>query len=441
MSKVFRHNPFWIVLLLICTSFIISNCGSKRNPTGGKTDIDKPKVLALMPEEFEEISDQKVELTFSKNIDRATFLKGMYIYPPVTNKKVYYEGNVVTIKFLEALEKNTNYYITLTTRIKDVRGNPLDSNQTLIYKHGTLQNNRISGYLTYEKETDNGLPIQLNLLTADSLWVMTKTLTGDSYAMGTLNPMTYIMRAYIDKNLNGRYDAEIEPYQEHDISNQPLATYDIHMAYADTTKPVIKSIYAASRQEYILTLNKSVKSFQKILVQSVNNKEHLQIFAVHHEMDKITVLTAPTDSTGWQFNLIDAIDFKGNTNPLSSLAVRGSNNVDKAAPLVLKTNPRNGSSVNNLQPVLEVVFSEIIPQSNFHATLKEVESNLEIPFKILNANSNTYRVQPLRALSNYKTCMLTIEDTTTDISGNPLQKPFKLIVLPLFRNSGQTLTQ
>jgi hypothetical protein len=438
MSKVIKFSPLFVIILIGSIVFSASGCGSKRSPTGGKEDVDRPTVLASIPVEFDEISDQKIELTFSKAIDRASFLKGMYIYPPVANKKIYYEANLVTIKFLEALEKDTNYFVTLTTRIKDVRGNALGKNQTLIYRHGKLQKNRISGNVTYENATDNGLPVQMNLLTSDSLWVMAMEITGNSYALEALNPMAYILRAYIDKNLNGRYDPNLEPYQECDIANQPLAAYDLHMAYADTVKPALKSVYAVSDREYLLTLNKSVKSFQKVLIQSVNKKEHLQIFAVSHELDKITVLTAPTDTSKWQFNLIDAIDNKGNVNSLSSLTVNGSRIEDKTPPVVVKTNPRNGASVNTLQPVLEITWSEIIPQNMFHAALNEVESNLEIPFKIVSWKGKTIQIQPLRPLTNYKTCLLTIENSTSDISGNTLQKPFKLVILPLVRDKAQT---
>lgn len=441
MNKVFKQNTLLIVLLLFSTVYIVSSCGSKRSPTGGKEDIDKPTVLASIPEEYAEISDQKIELTFSKPIDRTSFLKGIYIYPPITNKKIYYEANLVTIKFLEALEKDTNYYLTLTNRIKDVRGNALAKNQTLIYKHGTLQKNRISGNIVYENSKDIGLPIQLNLISTDSIWVMTKEITGKTYEIEALNPFAYTLKAYIDKNLNGRYDQNYEPYHELNVANQPIATYDLNMAYADTVKPVIRSVNAIANREYKITLNKTIESYKKIQIQSINTKESLQIYAVNHELDKITVLTAPTDTTRWLFSLIDAADKKGNSNALSSVTIRGSSNKDKTSPTVLKTNPRNGSSVNNLLPILEINFSEIIPQNLFFATLIEVESGRDIPFKVLKTNGMIYQIQPRTPLKNYMTCMLTIENNTSDISGNTLQKPFKLVILPLVRDTQTTSRQ
>jgi hypothetical protein len=435
MNKVFKYQLLLIAVLMLLSSIFISSCGSKRNPTGGKLDVDKPAVLASIPEEYKEISDQKIELTFSKPIDRTTFIKGVYIYPPVVKKKFDYESNIVTIKFLEALAKDTNYYVTLTSRIKDVRGNAMAANQTLIYKHGTLQTNKISGNITYEKPADNGLPVSLNLLAADSLWVLAKNIAGASYSLEALNPMKYILKAYIDKNLNGRYDPESEPYSEFNIPNQPIANYDLNMAYADTVKPAIKIVRAISNQEYEITLNKTIKSFQKVLIHTVNKKRDLQILGINHENDKITVLTAPTDTTKWVFNLLNAVDNKGNANALSTFAINGTDKPDKIAPTVVKTNPRNGASVNNLQPVLEVTFSEVILPDRFKANLKEVEANQLIPFKIVSVNGKTFQIQPIKPLINYRTYMLMIDNSTADISGNRIAKDFNLVFLPIFRTA------
>lgn len=437
MNKASTYKNVLLSCLLISLTLMVSGCGSKQSPTGGKEDTDKLKVMASLPAEFSEIDEQKVEITFNKSVDKSAFMKGIYIFPPVINKKIDYDGNVVTIKFLEALKADTNYFLTLTTRIRDIRGNALDKNQTLIFRHGQLQSNRISGTIVYEDRADNELPVQINLLTADSLWVMASSVTGNSFALESLNPLDYILRAYIDKNLNGRYDAGFEPYTESSLKNQQIISYNLNMAYADTVKPVIRMVRAVSNREYEIVMNKSVKSFRNIKVEDLRRNETLRIFTLNHDLDRINLLTSETDSTSYRFTIEEATDNKGNITAVNSVTISGSNKDDKIAPVVVSTIPRNGASVNNLQPIIEITFSEIIPSSLFKASLMESESKREIPFRVIKSNHKTYHLQPEQPLANYKSCVLTIDAETSDLSGNKLTEPYKLTFLPILRESGQ----
>jgi hypothetical protein len=422
--------------LMLC---LLCGCGSKQSPTGGKEDLEKLKLLASIPEEFADLKDLKVELTFDKPVDRASFLKGIYIYPPIQNKKVYYESNVITLRFLEALEKDTNYYITLTTRIKDMRGNPLETNQTLIFRNGVLQTNRISGNIEYEKAGDNGMPVLLNLLTADSVSVLAKSVTGNSYVIEALNPAAYIIRAHIDKNQNGRYDYGQEPYFETSVPQQTISSVLLQMVYADTVKPVIKSVKEISNREYEIILNKSISAFQKISLDDITHNRPIQIFAINHEADKINLLTASTDSAQIRFRINGLRDSKGNQTELSALTLQSGTGRDVIPPTVVSTYPRNGATVNDLQPVLNITFSEPIPATAFQANLKETDSNKEVSFQVIKSNSYTYKLQPGKPLLNYKSYVLTIGEGTSDISGNRLAKPYKLTFLPLLREASSNL--
>jgi hypothetical protein len=433
MKMVSKRLPGIHLLLIAIVFFILAGCGSKQSPTGGKADTDKLRLLASLPEEFAEVDQQKIELTFNKSVDQPSFLTGMYIYPPVQNKKIYYESNVITVKFLEALLRDTNYYLTLTTRIKDSRGNALDKNQTLIFRHGVLQNSRISGNISYEKPADNGLPIQLNLVSPDSLWVATRQVSGQSYALEGLNPLAYTLRAYIDKNLNGRYDMEQEPYFEGKTLLQQVSNINFNLVYADTVLPRIKAVKAISNREYEISLNKPIATFQSITLENMSTRSNIRIFTINHEQDKINLLTAETDSSDLKFIITGLKDGKGNISKKSSLTIAASTKADLTPPRVISSNPRNGSSVADLQPVLEVVFSEVVPVSNFKASLLEVESRRVIPFRVLQSNSTRYQIQPEKPLANYKTCLLTIEETTTDLSGNNLKPAYKFAFLPIQR--------
>ena len=107
MNKITKYIIKCILILLITTGLI--SCGHKKNPTGGKKDTIQPKIVSVIPDEYSNITDSNIEVIFSKPIERNTILTGIYIYPPILKKKYSWDGNILTIKILEELEKNTNY--------------------------------------------------------------------------------------------------------------------------------------------------------------------------------------------------------------------------------------------------------------------------------------------------------------------------------------------
>lgn len=426
MNRVFRP-----LLILILLSLLLA-CGSKRNPTGGALDTDKPAVLATLPAQFGQITDGRIEINFSKYLDKSSITQAVYIYPPVLDKKISVEKSSLRIRFNEKLQEDTNYYVTLSTRLKDIRGNALAQNQTLVFAHGKLSNLRIAGMVASENAADKNLPIQLTLLSADSLLVLNQTIQGSAYALEALNPAAYILRAYIDKNLNGRFDLIQEPAFELAANVRQATNIDISLAYADTTKPVIRSAVAKSRREIELTLSEIVESYGSVSIQHSSTQAELPILISSLDRDKLTLLTAAQDSAKYVVSLGNLKDFKGNRTTLAKIELQASNTDDTVAPAVTFSNPRNGTSVNNLRPVLELQFSEIIPLANLSASLTAADSKQKIALDVLQSDGKIYRFQPKEALQNYRSHILSI--SASDISGNKLKEEYKLQFLPLLRS-------
>lgn len=426
MNRVFRP-----LLILILLSLLLA-CGSKRNPTGGALDTDKPAVLATLPAQFGQITDGRIEINFSKYLDKSSITQAVYIYPPVLDKKISVEKSSLRIRFNEKLQEDTNYYVTLSTRLKDIRGNALAQNQTLVFAHGKLSNLRIAGMVASENAADKNLPIQLTLLSADSLLVLNQTIQGSAYALEALNPAAYILRAYIDKNLNGRFDLIQEPAFELAANVRQATNIDISLAYADTTKPVIRSAVAKSRREIELTLSEIVESYGSVSIQHSSTQAELPILISSLDRDKLTLLTAAQDSAKYVVSLGNLKDFKGNRTTLAKIELQASNTDDTVAPAVTFSNPRNGTSVNNLRPVLELQFSEIIPLANLSASLTAADSKQKIALDVLQSDGKIYCFQPKEALQNYRSHILSI--SASDISGNKLKEEYKLQFLPLLRS-------
>lgn len=425
MKKVIK------LTFLLAITLLLLSCGSKKAPTGGPEDVDRPSILSSLPAEFGQIANGRIEINFSKPLDKSSVTQAVYIYPPVQNKKVSVDKSTLLIRFNEDLLPDTNYYVTVSTRLKDIRGNSPLEPQTLVFAHGNLNQLRLSGAVTSEDEADAAFPVQFRLLSADSLNVLSTVSRGSTYALETLNPAVYLLRAYIDKDRNNRHDPGIEPFFESRVNLQRSQSLDVHLASADSTRPVIRQVQARHQREVELIFSEPVAGYASVKLLDTATQTELPILISSLAGDRFTLLTAAQEAKTYRVEVRGARDARGNTKALDQAEFISSPVADTTPPLVLSSSPRNGTSVNTLEPVLQINFSEIIPASALKATLKAAESNKEIPFTLRGENTSSYTIKPNQPLQNYRSYLLTL--SAADISGNKLAADFQLNFLPLLR--------
>jgi len=425
MNKVFKLS-----LLLVALLFMAS-CGSKKSPTGGPVDLEKPEVLSIIPEEYSQLGSE-IEITFSKAMDKQSFTEGIYFHPPIINKKISYSGRTLNIKIMEPLQPDCVYHLTLGSGVKDTRSNSLNKPNSFVFLSGKPVQNRISGQVTYEKAGDAGKPLTLSLFSADSLLVLHKEISGSSYLIDPLNPAEYRMRAYQDLDLNGRYDYGREPFFEQLVDVRKSRSFDINMAYQDSTRAVIRNIRPISNTQLEVHLSKVPASMGKMEITSSDGGT-LAIRYSELSQKVLTLITAEQDTLQYRLTIKDLKDSKGNLNPESSLAFMGCTVPDTEKPTLTSSIPRNGTSVASLQPTLELNFDEIIPEQHLKLRLIATESNKEVPIQILKADSKTCKVKPTTPLTNYRSYTLIILAETSDSAGNALEKEHKISFMPLIQ--------
>lgn len=417
--------------LLCFITFMLISCGSKKSPTGGPLDTVKPEVLATLPQEFGQLSDS-IEITFSKAMDISSFTEGLYFYPPIGDKKLSYSGRTLSIRINEKLKDNTNYYLTLSTRIRDTRGNPLSNSRSYVFSSGRLNDLRLSGNIIYEEQADNGKPVTISLYSADSLLVLSHTSTGSTFGIEALNPAMYILKGWQDKDANGRFDLGREPWFEEKVDLKRSASLDLQMNYADTTLTVIRDVKARTDRLVELTLSKAPVSLGSIIVRAENGSR-LRVLISELEGSQLTLITEAQDSLTYRVEISDLSDAKGNRNPMSAISFKGSRVQDKEAPRILSSTPRNGTSVSSLKPILTVNFNEIIPLDRMQVKLLATDQNREIPVQIVKGDSKSYSFQPAQTLTNYRSHSLIIMADTQDSAGNPLGNDHVISFLPLLK--------
>jgi hypothetical protein len=425
-------NYLYKLILVILILIGLISCGHKQNPTGGKKDTIQPEIISVTPDEYSDITDSNIEIIFSKPIERSTILSGIYIYPPILKKKYSWDGNILTIKILEELEKNINYYFNFSTKIKGEHGNFLNKSSSYIFASGELNSNRISGNFEFENILDKNKPIKMTILTADSTEIFSQEAFGETYLIEDLNDTEHIVRAYIDKNTNKKYDSESEPYFQESIQPASSTTMDIYLAYADTVKPDLKSTSVICNNIIDVKFSEPITSFSEVSIRTADSLEtNVNIIAKYLHEDELALITTNLDTLKYKINVIDILDPKGNMTSESSLIFYGTTMQDTIPPEVISSNPRTGSSVNSYQPRISVLFSEIIMEEDVEIELIEIETGKIENIDILSGNSKHYIFSPKNTLNNYSSYKFTIQ--AKDNSGNIMTKTFEIIFLPIVR--------
>ncbi|RLC49989.1 MAG: hypothetical protein DRZ79_05130, partial [Candidatus Cloacimonadota bacterium] len=278
---------------LIFTTFIIVSCGHKKAPTGGEKDIIKPEIVAVVPEEFSDIRGKDIEITFSKPIDRSTIFTGFYVYPPILKKKFKWNATTLTIQINEELEENTNYFFSFTRKIKGEHKNELKDNYLFVFKSGTLNENRIYGKILREQKEDENYPVFINLMTADSTKIFSRITKNDNYELANLNTGNFLLESFVDKNKNESLDYKKEPYFQTFFTMEKNKEIDIHLVYADTVKPKIKSVTALFSNQLQIKFSEKISRYSEMEITAMDDsvKTMLPILIDYLNKDEILLVT------------------------------------------------------------------------------------------------------------------------------------------------------
>jgi hypothetical protein len=407
-------------------------CGSKRNPTGGEEDTDKPTVLSSSPAIMGDISGKVIEIDFSKPMDRSSITNSVYIYPPVFERRISLSRATLRIEILDDLKDDTNYFVTLSTRLKDQRGNNLERASTLVFRHKEPQLAQLSGLIEYEDPADAALPITISLFSADSLLVMMDQARGSSYEILSLNPQAYNLRAFIDKNKNGRYDETQEPFFEQLVNVDSRASMDLNMVYTDTTLAQIRQVQVRSPHELEVKLSKPIESFSNLEISS-DAAQPPQILYQHHQGDLLRVLTTRLDSLRYNLRIRNMEDAKGNLSIDSSIGFEVNSTIDDQPPRLLSSNPRNGATIDNLRPQIVLTFSEIMIRDNLKLSLVASDTKEAAEIRIVRIDGHKVILEPVQDLINYRSYSLIIHGDSTDFYGNQMGEDQQTIFLPIKR--------
>lgn len=421
-----------IIILITVAMLLIFGCGHRKSPTGGKKDTVKPEILAITPTELSDISDSDIEIVFSKPIERSTIISGVYIYPPIQQKKYKWDKNVLTIKILEKLEDNTNYFFTFNTSIKGEHKNNLDKQYTFVFASGKLSVNKISGKFKWEDANDEKMKVNFNLMTSDSTFIIHRIIDTPTFEFRNLNNIDHIVEAYADKNKNEKYDYGDEPYYFTNVEAAKFSSIVAEMAYEDTLKPTIKSARSVWNNQVVFDFDETVIDYAKVEITTKDSiPAKLPVIATHLNKTELTLITAPMDTLQYIANFFNVKDKKKNISDSLFIVFDGSALRDSIPPEVVNSFPGNGETINESKPVFKLEFDEIVLRGNVTANLQDIEKKMNIALKVVKADSKIINLIPLKKLENYSTYELSVQ--VKDQANNSMAEEYKIKFIVIVR--------
>lgn len=408
--------------LLIILIFIIlaSGCGKAKSPTGGPEDRQALQIEYIFPDNYGSVSEGIIEMRFNKEVDKRSAQNAFRFYPPLENVRIKSDDNTITLIIEDELIADRNYYLTISRVLKDTRNNLLEDNVTYTYSNGKLHDSKIFGDIIYEREEDKVFDKKLILLDQDSIIVFVKKFSGDFYDIDGLEHIPYIIRSFIDKNNNDRYDIEKEPYFESFIDSLRTKKADINLAYVDTSKVVVKRVSVLNNKLVQVTFSEEVTKFDSLSIISLIDTTNFSIYNTVLDIDKLSIITALHDTIDYQLSLYNLVDLNNNLTPLSRIKFAGSTLQDTLNVIVTASQPKNGSTVKERIPEISVSFDKIVMQKDIVASLKENETNSFVDMQIILSNSYQAIFKPSKALKNFNSYTFTLSEETTDFNGNKM---------------------
>ncbi len=418
MNKVFKLS---IIIFLLLTA-----CGKAKSPTGGPQDKEPLKIISIFPDHYASISDKKIEITFNKEVDKRSATNAFRFYPPLESLEIVSDDNEVTLVIDEDLTPNRNYYLTISNVLKDTRNNLLENNITYTFSNGKLQDSRLFGDIIYQEEQDNTLEKRLILLDQDSVTVFIKNFSSNSYDIDGLEHRPYIIRSFIDKNYNGRYDIEKEPYFEKHIDSLKTQKLDIVLAYIDTSRVLAQRASSLNNRLVEITMSEEPVNFDSL---SIINEADSSAFIYSHtvlEKDKLFIVTSSQDTLDYRLSIYNLQDKNSNQTPVSRITFKGTTKIDSLNLNILESYPNNGATVIENIPEINITFDKIVLKDGIIASLKENETNQFVDLEVLNSNSFHATFRPKKRLKSFNSYTFTISSQSKDFLGNSLDQALEI---------------
>ena len=427
---------------------LLMACAKQGLPPGGPVDTEPPEVISTKPKAGATGVDVRtaVSISFSEWMDTKTLKGSVFISPiPEQAPEVKVKSKKVEIHFVDELNPDQTYVITVGTGAKDLRGNGLQSSLTFAFSTGGgIDTGRISGRVLTWRDNVEGAYAWAYSLNEDAQPdpsieppdYITQANGSGLYSFTYLSSGRYRLFAFQDTDRDGRYTIEQDPVGVGavDVFLTPgrptVENVDFLLAVQDTTRPECVSVKAADRSRVDIAFSEPVDpgSVGTIRITSAADTVPLEIrsaFVGRTDRSLCSVLTGlQRPEIVYEVTCCEVMDTAGNcvSSQTCQQSFVGTEVVDTLRPRVVAAQPQDSALNVPLDVKIACGFSEAVDTSEIHRSFRLTEENGDRVSGRIEWSSPAAFVfiprQELKGQSHYRVTL----DTTVigDAAGNRL---------------------
>jgi hypothetical protein len=257
--KVLRTAGFAALMAVMVVS-----CAKVGAPPGGPEDKTGPTVVDHEPKsDAVEVARHMVaRLLFSEPVNRRSVEAALFLSPdPLQRLRYHWRGNTLELIYLDPLETDHTYVISVGSQARDLHGNPMGSSYTIAFSTGTLiDRGRIEGWVD---EEDNPQAVSLwafRLLGEDSLVDPARRAADyrlqagkdGSFHFNYIKIGRYRVFAVVDRNHDGFWNPPAErigiPPWDVTVSDSTVPWLSFRLAEQDTESVKLRSVREMNAQ-------------------------------------------------------------------------------------------------------------------------------------------------------------------------------------------------
>lgn len=261
------------LLIALC---LLWSCAKMAAPPGGPEDKTGPFVVSHDPPvDATNVTRRLVaRIEFSEPVNRASVEASLFLSPDPRQRLRYrWRGNVLELIYLDPLEENRTYVITVGAQAKDIRGNPAGEPFTIAFSTGPqIDHGRIDGWVSVT-ESPTAISAWAYQLAGDTIMDPTQRSadyqaepdqTG-RFRFAYMRTGRYRVFAVRDRDFDGLWNPSAEevgvaPWDV-SVTDSTLPWVSFEPSNQDTAAPAIRSAKPVNQRQIDVRTTVPVDSF------------------------------------------------------------------------------------------------------------------------------------------------------------------------------------